>query len=347
MRNLTYERTKDIKEQEREKLKENANIEDVLKHGYAFHNELVRTFVALARAAGFDATLIRVTERDEYFPHAEVPIWSRLTSELAIVKYDGADHYFDPGVPYCPFGLLSWEDTGTMGLLLNKDKADWQETPDPKPMESMEKRSADLELDSDGALKGQVTVLFEGRDALHERLRHRDDDDAERRKEMEEMFKNWLPAGSTIELAKIDDWESSTDKFTVSAKVTIPSFGAATGKRMMVPISVFPGADNHVFRHARRVYPVYFRNPYREADEITIKVPDGMQIETLPDKRHVPTPFADLDLTTTQDGNVYKVNRQVVIKGYFFPQDSYPALRGFLDQVKALGDEQAVLRAAK
>ncbi|HET9695318.1 MAG TPA: DUF3857 domain-containing protein [Terriglobales bacterium] len=347
LRNLTYEREKSEKEQEREKLKDDHNIEDVLKYGYAYHNQLNRTFVALARAAGLDATLIRVVERDQYFHHKDVPKWERVSSELAIVKYGGADHFFDPGIPYCPFGLLSWEDTGTMGLLLNKEKADWQKTPEPTPMESMEKRSADLELDSDGALKGQVAVLFEGRDALYERLHHRDDDDTQRRKEMEDMFKNWLPSGSTVELAKIDDWESSTDKFTVSAKVTIPSFGAATGKRMMVPISVFPGADNHAFRHARRVYPVYFRNPYREADEITIKIPDGMQIETLPDKRHVPTPFADLDLDTAKEGNTYKVNRQVVVKGYFFPQDYYPALRGFLDQVKAVGDEQAVLRAAK
>jgi hypothetical protein len=347
IRNLTYESEKSSKEQQRENLKENAHIEDVLKHGYAFHNQLVRTFVALARAAGFDATLIRVTERDELFFHKEIPKWEQLSSELALVKVDGKERYFDPGTPMCPFGFLSWEDTGVAGMVLDKDHAVWKKTPQPDPAESMQRRTAELQLDRDGSLTGQVTVLFEGQDALHERMLERDSDEAERKQDLEDMFKRWLPTGTAIELGKVDDWNSATTKFSVSAKVTIPNFGAATGKRMMVPISIFPGTDKHPFQHARRIYPVYFRYPYRESDVITIKLPEGLQVETLPNTRQVPTPFAELNLKTASEAGTVTINRDIVMKGYFFQREHYPDLRGFLDQVKSMGDEQAVLRAAK
>ncbi len=346
IRNLTYQHEKSGLELDREKLKDNNNIEDVLKHGYAYHNQLVRTFTALARAAGFDATLIRVTERDEYFAHREVLKWERLNSELAIVKVDGQERFFDPGIPYCPFGMLSWEDTATSGLVLSKDSAVWKQTPQPKANESIRKRTADLQLDRDGALQGNVTVVFEGQDALVQRLEERDNDEAQRKKDLEDMFKEWLPAGTNIELAKVDDWNASSDKFTVTAKATIPSFGAATGKRLMVPISIFPGSDNHPFSHARRVYPIYFHHPFSEADEVTVKVPDGMQVESLPTSREVPTPFAVLSLTTDKQQNTFKINRQVVMKGYYFPTQYYNDVRTFLDKVKAMGDEQAVLRAS-
>ena len=347
IRNLTYESEKSGKEQQRENLKDNSNIEDVLKHGYAYHNQLVRTFVAMARAAGLDATVLRVTERDESFFHKEIPKWEQLSTELAVVKVDGQDHYFDPGVPFCPFGLLSWEDTGVVGMLLDKDKAVWQRTPQPDPTQSMQRRTADLQMDRDGSLTGNLTVSFEGQDALRRRIVERDSDEAERKKDLEDMFKGWLPSGTSVELSKVDDWNSASDKFLVTAKVTIPNFGAATGKRMMVPISLFPGADAHPFQHARRSYPVYLRYPYRESDVVTIKVPEGLQVETLPNSRQVPVPFADLNLKASSEGNTVTINRDVVMKGYYFPRDHYAELRGFLDQVKSLGDEQAVLRATK
>ena len=119
-------------------------------------------------------------------------------------------------------------------------------------------------------------MLF--RSALRRRLISREDDEAERKKDLEKLFKNLVGEGATVELVKVDDWSAATDKFAVAAKVTVPGFAAATGKRMMMPISVFAGGDKHPFTHARRVNPVYFRSPYEEIDQINIKVPEGMQV---------------------------------------------------------------------
>ena len=346
LRNLTYERSKSEKEAKTEKLKENKTAEDVLKHGYGNSNELNSAFVALARAAGFPATLIRVTERDRYFPHKEVWKIDRLNTEIAIVTLNGKQLYLDPGVPMCPFGYLPWEDTGVLGLIVDKNKALWGQTPQPTPEEAVERRIADMTLDREGTLAGTVTLSYEGREALRRRLISRDDDDAQRRKDLEKSFKNLVGTGATVELDKIDDWNAATDKFTVSAKVTLPGFAAATGKRIMLPISVFPAADNHPFTHARRVNPIYFRNPYQDIDEISIKLPDGLKAESVPQSRTVPTEFSELKLTTKQDGGSLKIVREVTMNGYYFRPEFYPNLRAFLDKVKAVGDEQAVLRAA-
>jgi hypothetical protein len=346
MRNLTYERSKADKEAKAEKLKDNKNIEDILKHGYGNQNELNNAFVALARAAGFPATLIRITERDQSFTHKEIWKIERFNTEIAIVTLNGKQVYLDPGVPYCPFGILSWEDTGVTGLLLDNNKAVWGDTPQPLPQESVERRVADMTLDRDGNLSGEITVIYEGREALWRRLASREDDDAERKKDLEKMFKNLMPTGATVELGKIDDWNAATDRFTVTAKVTLPSFAASTAKRMMVPISVFSGADSHPFTHARRVNPVYFHNPYEEIDQIKIKLPEGMQPESIPQPRTLPTQFAEMKMTTEKDNQSIKIERDVIMNGYFFRPEFYPSLREFLDKVKAVGDEQAVLRAA-
>jgi hypothetical protein len=52
-----------------------------------------------------------------------------------------------------------------------------------------------------------------------------------------------------------------------------------------------------------------------------------------------------MKMTTEKDNQSIKIERDVIMNGYFFRPEFYPSLREFLDKVKAVGDEQAVLRA--
>lgn len=211
---------------------------------------------------------------------------------------------------------------------------------------SIMQRSGTLTLDREGTLSGEVQISFQGNDALRRRLIARNDDEAERKKDLEDEFKRWLPSNATIELAKIGDWSTTSNTFDVTLKLNVPGFASATGKRMMVPISVFAGSDAHPFTHAKRVHPVYFRMPWKEVDRINIKLPEGMQLETVPQGKQLPTEFADFRLSTnTKDGNL-EVARELSMHGVMFQTRHYPALRSFLDQVKAVGDEQAILRVS-
>ena len=346
MRNLSYERERSEKEEQKEKLKPNSNVDDALKHGYGWDNELTRVFVALARAAGFDATIIRVTDRDYYFHNKALPNFRWYTDELALVTVNGKELFLSPGTPFCPYGLVPWEDAGSYGLVLNKDNAVWKQTPEPLPNEAVRRRIADLELDADGDVKGDLSATFESRDALQLRLAERDHDDAQRRKDLEERIKDWLPTGATVKLKKVDDWNVASQQFVVTAEVTIPGIATATGKRLMVPVSIFTGSDDHPFKHMKRVNPIYFRNPYQNFDVVTVKVPEGLQVESIPQAKTVPTAFAGFVQTVSKEANAFKVDRQMAMKEYIFPTKDYSDLRQFFDTMKSAGSEQVVLRAA-
>ncbi len=73
IRNLSFETSKTAEENKREKLTVNANVQDVLKHGYGTWQDINALYVGLARAAGFDATLIYVAPRDRtlFLPNYE------------------------------------------------------------------------------------------------------------------------------------------------------------------------------------------------------------------------------------------------------------------------------------
>jgi hypothetical protein len=345
LRNLTFEKSKSEKEESREHLKDNNNIEDVLSHGYAFHNALVRTFTALARSAGFDATLVRIQDRYDGFFHKEARSFDKLDTELSLVRLDGKELYLDPGVPYCPFGRLRWSYTGVPGMVLDKEDAKWVNTPMPSAEESVVQRVANLVLDWDGTVSGELQIHFRGQEALAKRLSARDDDDAERKKDLEKMLKRWLPSTGTFEFVKIDDWNATSDNFDITVKLSIPGFATSTGKRVMLPISIFAGSDAHPFTHARRVHPVYFSKLYKEVDSVKIQIPEGLQVETLPETKKIPTEFADFALSVSKDSGSITIARQMTMNGLMFKTEYYSALRNYLDRVKAASDEQAILRA--
>ena len=70
IRNLSFERRRTKQEDKKEELKQNENAADVLDRGYGTHNDIARLFAALARAAGYDAQIVRAPNRSSFFLQA-------------------------------------------------------------------------------------------------------------------------------------------------------------------------------------------------------------------------------------------------------------------------------------
>jgi uncharacterized protein YfkK (UPF0435 family) len=342
--NLTYAPEKTEKELQREKRRQNNNVEDVLKNGYGYHSQINRLFVALARAAGFDATVVRVTERDGAFFHKNILSTSQLDSDLALVRVDGKELYLSPATPYCPFGLLPWEDTNVEGIRDDKDGISFVNTGISRAADTVMARKADLTLQEDGTLTGQITATFTGMEALGRRLAARDHDDVERKKRIEDEVKGWLPtAGSTAELISIDKWES-TEPLVVKANVRIPGYAAGMGKRVLLPAYTFQTTKGHAFQKSRRVQPIYFRTPWTDEDEINIKLPEGLQVENLPTKRDYKNGPIQYLSELTRNGSELKIHRRFVMDNVYFDQKYYEPLQQVFNMVKAGDDEQVVLK---
>lgn len=337
--NLTYASEKTLKELQHDKRKENNNVEDVLKNGYGIYSDITYLFIALARAAGFDATIVRVTERDDAFFHKNILSFGQLDGEVAVVKLNGKDLYLSPGTPYCPFGIIPWEDTKTDGLRVDNNGTTFVITPAANAADTVRARKADLNLAADGPLSGDLTVTFTGMDALAWRLLYRNDDDVERRKNMQDELKSWLPIpGSTAEIVSIDNWESS-EPLVVKARIVVPSYAATLGKRLLLPAYALHTTKAHAFQQAHRTQAIYFHTPWTEDDEITIKLPDGIQIESLPNKRDFKNGPAAYFSEMTRDGNVLKLHRHFMMNGVYFEAKFYQSLQQVFNTVSA-GDER-------
>jgi hypothetical protein len=344
IRNLSYERDKTEKEEKREKLKDNNNVEDVLKRGYGYRNEINRLFIALARAAGLEAAVVRISERDVQFFNNRLLDGSQLDGEVSLVRVGAEERYFDPGTPHCPFGLLSWLRTGVQGIKLDKNGGTFVVTTQPNSVNAVIHRTGTLQLDETGTLKGKVRVSFIGQEAISRRLNTMDEDEVGRRKELTDEIKGWLPAGATVKLENVSGWEGFDVPLQAEVTLEVPGFAVPAGRRLLLPTNVFQAQEKHPFVTATRIHPVYLRNPFQEIDELTLEVPPGYAVDSVPAPRKSSPAFGSYQVNRAKAESKVQVERRLALEGFYFPVQYYSSLRSFFSTVRTADEEQVVLQ---
>jgi Domain of Unknown Function with PDB structure (DUF3857)/Transglutaminase-like superfamily len=342
VRNLAYESEKTAAEEK--KVKENLSAQDVLRNGYGHSGEITRLFIALARSAGFEANSVRIASRNDGFFTKKIPVPSQLDSEVALVKLDGKDLVLDPGTPDAPFGIVAWQKGHVPGLkLVKKQDASWYETPELVPAGALITRKAVLHIDGE-SLKGKATVTYKGQEALVRRLANHNDDEAATKKSLEETTKGYFPEGAVVTLTNVTGMKTADPEVVAKYDVELPNAGSFAGSRSMIPLSVFHASAKNPFAPTERRAPVYFEYPSIEEDDVTLQVPSGYAVETLPHPGDLDAGAIVYTTRYTNDDAAVHFTRKVVVGSMLIPRDKYAALRLVYSKITSADQEQVILR---
>lgn len=344
IRNLSTEDYKTKQEENQENLKSNSNVEDVLKHGYANGREINYLFVGLARAAGFDATEVYVTPRSKDVFQPNMKDSSQLTADVVWVKAGAQEYYLDPAARYYPFGLLPWYETASPGIRVSKQGSAMITTPPPASSDAILARHADLEVDADGSVSGKLQIDFGGQRGALLREENRKEDETGRKKTLEEEIHGWLPAGSTFEITKMENWDNNTVPIHVEGTVKAPGLATSAGKRMLVPVTIFQSQEAKGFQPEKRTNAIYFHYHFEELDDVKIKVPAGYKVESVPPAVAPTHAVITYEFAAAQQGDSVEVKRHLINHAVMLDVKYYSAVRTFFNAMKSNDDSQIVLQ---
>lgn len=349
IRNLSYKKGLTRKQRKEQKIKSNRGAAEVLERGYGVRSDITRTFVGLARAAGFEAQVVRVSNRDDkLFRVNLLSFYDQMDAEVALVKLGDRTLCFDPATPFCPFGLIYWSRSNTAAVRYSDNPPAFFTTVVYQPDLALTQREAVFRLDPQGNLAGTVKTTFTGHEALVRRLEHIHDDDAARRKDLEKELADLLPMGAVVTLTKLEDIDTNAPALVVACDVSIPGFATAAGDKMLVPVSPLIGASQYPFQHAERKFPVYFPYPFRDLDDIVLTLPEGFAAEARPSPHKSQNDFSSYSLVCVDEGpQKLHIQRDLVIKKSYFSVFQYPSIKAFFDAARANDSEQVVLAAVK
>jgi hypothetical protein len=314
-------------------------VGDVLAAKGGSSRELTRTFVALARSAGFDANVIRVAPRDERFFSDKLPDAEQMSAEVAQVTVAGKSLYFDAGTPHAPFALLSWEKTYVPAIRMTTSGPQWIKTPADPPSAAMVQRKADLRLDGE-TLKGTLTITYRGQEALLRRLRG--DDEATRKKAIEDEIKGWFPNGAVLNIKSAEGLSSTDDAVVVQYDAELPGVVSRAGLRLMVPMSVFAASAKNPFAASTRSAPIYFHYSRQEEDDVKLTLPPKYAAGSQPPPSDLNAGAFVYKMAVSAQGSEVTMHRSLIIDAMFVDTDQYGSVRKFFNAA-ATADQRPML----
>jgi hypothetical protein len=151
-------------------------------------------------------------------------------------------------------------------------------TPERTEAEAQIIRNAEVSLGMDGSTTGKLSIDFVGQEGAIRRGANSREDDAGRKRNLQNEIKNWLPAGSQFEITSSGPWDDNTKPLRVEGTITVSGLSAPTGSRILVPIELFAGRYSSTFAPQKRVNTIDFKYPFEEIDDIKMTPPPGYSV---------------------------------------------------------------------
>lgn len=332
----------------RRKLKPNASAADTLKTGQGSATEINALFVALARAAGFDARLALGNDRTQFMFSPTVPVPFVFTRKVAAVNLGERWAFFDPGATYLPAGMLDWR-IGDTAILIANDKQKLIQPQAGAPAErSLRHQTATLAIQEDGSLEGDIALECTG----YFETAERNSLDAATPDEIEKRLKGELePHLKGVELSdiKVENANKPLDPLKVSFHLKVPEFAERTGSRLFVQPGVFRRGGRALFEDATRATTIILPHRYHELDEITLTVPAGLEIEagSAPAGLDLGKVGAyTVDISWMPVKRTLRYRREFTLNAVAFPVERYPVVKRLFEVIHERDNHTLTFRQA-
>jgi hypothetical protein len=244
----------------------------------------------------------------------------------------------------CPFQTVRWIHSGTAGIVQGDHVRSLGMTPEQAYTDNKKTRNGDLTLDEHGAIKGQLTFVMVGQEAIDWRQAALRNDQDELKKQFDHSLESIVPEG--VE-AHIDHFLGLDDpEVNLVAIVNVHgNLGAATSKRLLLPGFFFQTRGSHPFvNQEKRIEPVDMHYGDQVTDQIVYHLPANMSVEGAPQDTKISWQGHAVMATKTASAPSQITLARVFARGFSSakPED-YQDLRGFYQKVAAADQAQLVL----
>jgi hypothetical protein len=344
LENTDYTREKSQAERKKEKVKATKDVEGVWKQKSGSSDQLTLLYIALARAAGLTAYAMVVADRDQTIFDPGYLNSRQLDDYLAVVGIGGKEVFLDPGQAQCPFGLLAWKHTLAGGLREGPQGVRLDSTPSSTYTENSMDREADLKIAPDGTVTGTIRVVMKGQEALRWRHIAVENDTDEVKKRFNEWMTDYVPEGVQVDFDHFLALDEYNANLVGMVKVT-GQLGSATGKRYFLPGQFFATHGAHPFvSEEHRMIPVDVHFPERIGDDVTYRLPDGYQVDSMPEGDVIQeSDHAQLRATASHQADSVKIGRVLEYNFTLLDAKDYIGLRDFYQKVARADQQQLVL----
>ncbi len=330
---------------------------DIFRNGYGDCKDKATLLSAMLSSVGIHSALMMVDHRrgvvdpdapstvgDHMIAAIEIPASYNSPKLKSVVTSRSGRRYliFDPTWEKTAFGQLEHNLQGGYGVLM--EGADSQIIPLPvlSPELNTIRRSARLQLQSDGSLKGMVTEkrfgdLSESRRELYTSGNVKEQTDFLDR-DLAQDFTSFSAVG-----VKTENADALNKDLTTTYTLSADRFAKSVGPLLMLRPRVLGTEDLHPDRESRSV-PIDLDETMQAIDDFDIELPPGYAVDEMPDPVKLDVGFASYESSTKVHDNVLHYNRTYTVRQVSLPADRYSDVQKLAGVIAADEQSNAILK---
>jgi len=256
--------------------------------------------------------------------------------------------FFDPTNEIMPFGQIGGYLQANYGLLVTPDGGELVQLPQQPTNLNGISRQANLKLDANGILKGDVKESRVGDHAWQERWRLRTVTKSEDRiKPIEELLGASLP-NFRITAASLINPTQTDLPFGFNYSFLSQDYAKVAGNLLLVRPRVLGNKSSGILETKEpRKFPVEFEGPEHDIDSFDITLPDGYEVDELPPAMDAEYSFASYHSKTEAVGHTLHYTRTLEIRELSVPVSKMEELKKFYRVIASDERNTAVLKPSE
>jgi transglutaminase-like putative cysteine protease len=293
---------------------------------------------AMLRYAGLDANPVLTSTRAHGV--AVFPTRTAFNYVISAVKINDKQYLLDATSKYTAPNILPVRTINWMGRLIKKN-GDNEEVELTTPGISKDLKTIQCEMKADGSLTGLMRSVYTGYDAYLFRESYAEKSEDNFIERLEKKYK-----GITINEFKADNIKDLTKPVSESYSFSHQGAADVANSKMYFNPLLFLAQTINPFKQDKRAFPIDFIYAYQERTTISLKIPAGYSVESMPEKVQIALDdnIGSFSYSLQQIGDSIQIVALEQIVLPVISQDYYSHIKEFFGKLANKQNEKIVLK---
>lgn len=262
---------------------------------------------------------------------------------ILTIPYKEEYYWIDCTSQVHPFGYIGDFTDDRQVLVVKSEGGELMKTAAYLNEANGQKTTANVLLNADGSFAAEVEIETTGiQYDRHFVLENQNEDD---------VVKYYKGYWENIENLKINDFSFDNNKseilFKENVQVSASDYAIKTENQLIFSPNLFNSSGYAPKRYRNRKQPFEIQRGYLDEDYYNIELPEGREIEVLPENVTIETKFGSYLMNYTTADNAIILKRRFLLRKGFYPADDYEKYRKFRRQVLRTDNTKIIITSKK
>ena len=303
-------------------------IEAVEKYGYGDCKALSNYTRAILKSIDIESycTVIYGGEKKDINPDI---VGFQGNHMILSVPYEGQMIFLECTSQTDPFGYLGSFTSDKNALILKSDGAEIVRTTKYICDENTQYTKAIFSLNSDKSIQGTVSI-----DSKNIQYSHLNGFENEDKKEIIETYQERYGHLNNLLVSDIKLINDKTN-ISFSEKITLKASNYFTYEKnnIILPLNVLNKSELNLSKYRNRKFSFSIKYGFLDIDEISIKIPSGYSLKTIPEKIEIKEKYGIYSLEIKKEQDVILFRRILKIVDGKYPKEEFENYRKFRETI--------------